>query len=113
MKRRTIKGVVKDAFGGVMAYASSPKRRWILSNPAADVELPQDAETDDRVFLSHQQVADIAEAAAQVDVKNPMVSKLLILFLAYTGLRANEALALRIGDLDFTRAHIGNEDDHC
>mgnify|MGYP006962765969 CR=1 FL=1 len=84
MKRRTIKGVVKDAFGGVMAYASSPKRRWILSNPAADVELPQDAETDDRVFLSHQQVADIAEAAAQVDVKNPMVSKLLILFLAYT-----------------------------
>ena len=106
MKRRTIKGVVKDAFGGVMAYASSPKRRWILSNPAADVELPQDAETDDRVFLSHQQVADIAEAAAQVDVKNPMVSKLLILFLAYTGLRANEALALRIGDLDFTRMRI-------
>ena len=35
-----------------------------------------------------------------------MVSKLFILFLAYTGLRANEALALRIGDLDFTRMRI-------
>ena len=68
-----------------------------------------------RVFLSHQQVADIAEAAAQVDVKNPMVSKLHHpLSSQYTGLRANEALALRIGDLDFTRMpYIGNEDDHC
>ena len=66
MKRRTIKGVVKDAFGGVMAYASSPKRRWILSNPAADVELPQDAETDDRVFLSHQQVVYFVKSVFRV-----------------------------------------------
>ena len=31
MKRRTIKGVVKDAFGGVMAYASSPKLYFVKS----------------------------------------------------------------------------------
>lgn len=106
MKAKTIKSVVKDTFGGVLGYAASPKRRWIANNPLVDVKLPQDKDVDDRVFLTHQQVADIASAAAVVDKKNSKVSKTLVQFLAYTGLRANEALALRIEDVDFTSKRI-------
>ena len=92
MKAKTIKSVVKDTFGGVLGYAASPKRRWIANNPLVDVKLPQDKDVDDRVFLTHQQVADIASAAAVVDKKNSKVSKTLVQFLAYTGLRAMRRL---------------------
>lgn len=108
LKAKSIKSVVKDTFGGVIGYAAASKRRWIAGSPLDGVKLPQDKNVDDRVYLTNQQVDDIAEAAGLVDKKNSVVSKTLVRFLAYTGLRANEALALRVGDvnLDVMRINV-------
>lgn len=106
LKAKTIKSIVKDTFGGVLGYAASPKRRWIAADPLDGIRLPQDKLIDDRVYLTNQQVNEIAEAAGAVDKRNSLVSKTLVLFLAYTGLRANEALALCVGDLDFRTMRV-------
>ena len=63
LKAKTLKAVVKDAFGGVMGYAAAPKRRWIAANPMDGVALPQSKTADDRVFLTNAQVESLAEAA--------------------------------------------------
>lgn len=106
LKAKTLKAVVKDAFGGVMGYAAASKRRWIAANPMDGVALPQSKTADDRVFLTNAQVESLAEAAGRVDRWNPKVSRAIVLFLAYTGLRANEAFALRVGDVDFDAMRI-------
>jgi integrase len=88
--------------------ASSSRR---ARNPAADVNLPRAGAAEQR-YLTHFQVYALARAAAE----DPDVSKyrrkderqrdeyrLVVLFLAYTGVRFGELAALRVGRLDFER----------
>ena len=71
--------------------------RRIRSNRARGLALPRPRRRD-HVFLTHGQLAALADAAGRW--------RLLVLVLGYTGLRWGEATALRVCDIDFTRRRI-------
>jgi integrase len=71
----------------VLAYAVSDGR--LAVNPAAGVSLPR-VQAADKRFLNHRQVHELADACGKE-------YRLLVLFLAYTGLRWGEMAALRVG----------------
>jgi integrase len=66
----------------------------IRSNPARGLGLPRPKRRD-YVYLTHAQVLALAAEAGR--------GRLLILLLAYTGLRWGEATALRVCDIDLDR----------
>ena len=66
----------------------------IPKNPAAGLPLPKTTRKRP-VYLSHQQVNALADAAG--------MNGALVLTLAYTGLRWGETVGLRVGDLDLLR----------
>jgi integrase len=81
----------------------------LARNPASDVRLPREAPTD-RHYLTHEQVHELADACM---TPGEFVTKrrierqrcvcdygLVILFLAYTGVRFGEMAALRVRRLD-------------
>jgi integrase len=69
----------------------------IRSNPARGLGLPRPKRRD-YVYLTHGQVLTLADASGSW--------RLLILVLAYTGLRWGEATALRVCDIDLDRRRI-------
>jgi len=77
----------------LMAYAVADDR--LARNPADKISLPRVRQAEKR-FLTHQQVHDLAEAVGPE-------YRLMVLFLAYTGLRWGEMAALRVRRLDFLR----------
>jgi integrase len=77
----------------LMAYAVADDR--LARNPADKISLPRVGHAEKR-FLTHQQVHDLAEAVGAE-------YQLVVLFLAYTGLRWGEMAALRVCRLDFLR----------
>jgi integrase len=86
---------VKRAHGILASILDRAARdRRILANPARGVNLPR-KRARKHVYLSHQQVALLAEAAG--------TNGTLVRFLAYTGLRWGEVAGLRVGDLDMLR----------
>ncbi|MFD7370424.1 tyrosine-type recombinase/integrase [Streptomyces mirabilis] len=74
-------------FSAVMKRAVSSGR--IAASPAAGHELPQRADDDDHVYLSHDQVEALATTAGE--------HRLLVLVLAYCGIRWGEAAAVKAG----------------
>ncbi|MFJ8191109.1 tyrosine-type recombinase/integrase [Streptomyces sp. NPDC096094] len=78
---------VYRVFSAVMKRAVVSGR--IAASPAADHELPQRADDDDHVYLSHDQVEALAAAAGE--------HRLLVLVLAYCGIRWSEAAAIKAG----------------
>lgn len=73
----------------VLGHAVRAKR--IAVNPAAGVPLPRPV-PQDHVYLTHAQVDRLAEAADEY--------RLLVLLLAYTGLRWGEVSAVTVGAVD-------------
>ena len=69
----------------------------LARNPATGVRMPR-ARMPEKRFLTHEQVATLADAAGK--------QRLVILVLAYCGLRWGEMAALRVGRLDLTRRRI-------
>jgi integrase len=69
----------------------------IRSNPARGLGLPRPTRRD-YVYLTHGQVLALAAETGR--------GRLLILLLAYTGLRWGEATALRVCDIDLDRRRI-------
>ena len=67
----------------------------VVKNPAAGLKLPK-VSRKAPVYLSHQQVDNLANAAGGQ-------CGTLVLTLAYTGLRWGEAVGLRVADLDLLR----------
>jgi integrase len=85
------------AFGvlaGILDDAVEDRR--MLTNPARGVKLPRKAKKP-HVYLSHEQVHALAAAS-----KYPV----LVLTLAYTGLRWGEAVGLQVQHLDMLRRRI-------
>lgn len=80
----------------VLAYAVKDGR--LALNVAAGVSLPRVQESGKR-FLTHRQVHDLADACGDD-------YRLVVLFLAYTGLRWGEMAALRVGRVDFLRRRV-------
>jgi len=75
----------------------------IPANPASRLKMPRQSKRRKK-FLTHQQVA---EMAAAVDAKPAGEGyRLLVLVLAYTGLRWGELAGLRVRDLDFVRGRL-------
>ncbi|MGI8881040.1 MAG: tyrosine-type recombinase/integrase [Jatrophihabitans sp.] len=85
----------------------------LVRNPANGVALPR-VVAGDRRYLTHSEVEQLAEACAQP--RPELISKyrrhserragdyrLIVLFLAYTGVRFGELAALRVGRLDLLR----------
>jgi integrase len=66
----------------------------LARNPAKGVKLPR-ANRKRPVYLTHQQVTNLAAAAGEFEG--------LVLMLAYTGLRWGEVIGLRVRDLDMLR----------
>jgi integrase len=77
----------------LLAYAVADDR--LAKNPAERLSLPRIRQAEKR-FLTHQQVHDLADACGDD-------YRLVVLFLAYTGLRWGEMAALRVHRLDFLR----------
>ncbi|WEV69929.1 site-specific integrase [Bifidobacterium sp. ESL0775] len=93
----TIKHVVGVTFGSVLRYAAKPSRKWIAFNPLEDVRLPKDTKPEKRAYLTDSEVELLAESAEGVGQPQ---DGLIVLTLAYTGLRINELFALQVQDVD-------------
>lgn len=74
-----------------LASVSAVRDGRLARNPAEDVSLPR-LRSAERVYLTHGQVAALAEAAGEY--------RLAINFLAYTGVRYGEMAALRVRRMD-------------
>lgn len=94
----------------ILALAVADGR--LVRNPATGISLPRVANAEKR-FLTHQQVDDLARYAGDPYDRSSRASKreksaaasyrLIVLFLAYTGVRFGEMAALRVGRLDLQR----------
>jgi integrase len=95
-----------------LILALAVKDGRLARNPATGVNLPRVVAPEHR-FLSHEQVRRLADECA---VPPPTVSRhspkaehwnadyeMVVLFLAYTGVRFGEMAALRVGRVDFLR----------
>lgn len=69
----------------------------ISRNPAEGVRLPRARKSEKR-FLTHEQVAALADAAGAY--------RLVVLILAYCGLRYGELAGLRVGRVDLLRRRL-------
>ena len=86
----------------------------LVRNSATDINLPRVRSTEQR-YLTHEQVHALARAAAAPDIpsKHRRIAerytdqyRLIVLFLAYTGVRFGEMAALRVGRIDFLRRRL-------
>lgn len=69
----------------------------LIRNPAEHIGLPREVQRDRR-YLTHQEVQALAGAAGE--------HGLIIVFLAYTGVRFGEMAALRVGRVDILRRRV-------
>src|SRR3954451_24088358 len=89
---------------------SAVKDGRLVRNVAEGIALPR-VRSKERRYLTHEQVSDLAAACAAVPVSKYASTteadrgayRLLVLFLAYTGLRWGELAGLRVGRLDLMR----------
>lgn len=70
----------------------------LVRNPADRIGLPREVQRD-RSYLTHEQVQSLAAAAGGDN-------GLIILFLAYTGVRFGEMAALRVARIDLLRRQV-------
>lgn len=96
--------VVIRAYGvlaGVLDSAVKAKR--LAKNPTRGVENLPRKQSKAHVYLSHTEVAELATAAGQ--------HRLLVLVLAYCGVRWGEAIGLRVRHLDLLRRRLNIVDN--
>ncbi|GLK17187.1 hypothetical protein GCM10017602_16690 [Herbiconiux flava] len=84
----------------VLGYAV--KAGWVSSNPAAGVKLPASQKAE-QIYLNFEEVESLADAAEAAGTQS---DRALVLLLAYSGLRINEALALTVADVDITTRRV-------
>lgn len=90
-------GIRQSVFVVSAALDHAVRSGRLRSNPAHGLGLPRPKRRD-YVYLTHRQVLALAAEAGR--------GRLLILLLAYTGLRWGEATALRICDIDLDRRRV-------
>lgn len=97
----TVRKIV-NVLSGALRFAVEDGR--LPSNPAQRLKLPKPTKTRKR-YLSHDQVAALAQAIDQAKEGREYGYGLVVLVLAYCGLRWGELSGLRIGDLDLDAKH--------
>jgi integrase len=94
-----------------LILALAVKDGRLARNPAQGVNLPR-VVTEERRYLTHEQVELLARTCASPadlskhrrrDERENDAYRLVVLFLAYTGVRFGELAALGVGRLDFLR----------
>jgi len=97
-----------------LVFALAAKDARLARNPCTGVKLPRPAPASRR-YLTHAQVAQLAEATSERELgtRAPIVERdaaesyrLVVLVLAYCGLRWGELAALRVSSLDLLRRRI-------
>ncbi|WP_331448026.1 site-specific integrase [Streptomyces xanthochromogenes] len=83
-------------FAGVMKHAVKTHR--LASTPTVDHTLPRSEDDDEQVYLTYDQVEALATASGRY--------RLVVLVLAYTGIRWGEAIAIKAGRLDIDRRRL-------
>lgn len=83
-------------FGMVMKRAVQSGR--IAATPAHEHELPRAAEDDEHVYLTHEQLERLADAAGEY--------RRLVLVLGYCGIRWAEASAIKVGRINIDTRRI-------
>ena len=109
-----IKNIVRVAMYSVLDYAV--KQDYLVENVIDKVTTPKIVTQDDKVFLTIAEVEQLATQAGRYGKHAKTVNgvltwpddttnthALLVRFLAYTGVRIGEALALTVRDLDLDR----------
>jgi integrase len=100
---------IHSAMSVVMDWCVMAKR--IRENPTADVSMPT-APPSSHLYLSHEQVDSLANAIAEIPYarkasrERAQDYRVLILLLAYTGLRWGEATGLKVGRVDLDKRRI-------
>lgn len=97
----TVRKIV-NVLSGALRFAVEDGR--LPSNPAQRLKLPKPTKTLKR-YLSHDQVAALAQAIDQSKDGRKHGYGLVVLVLAYCGLRWGELSGLRIRDLDLEAKH--------
>jgi integrase len=98
----TIRKVV-NVLSGALQLAVDDGR--LPTNPAVKLKLPKRVRTIKR-YLTHNQVAALAQAIGARSKGSEFGYDVLVLTLAYCGLRWGEASGLRVRDLDLTRRRL-------
>lgn len=117
--RRSASTVLR-AHGILLAILEDGVRdRRILSNPAADVDLPRKTPAP-RHYLSHKQVEELAKGTREPRTPKGVQNShslgaeqraTIVRTLAYTGLRWGELVALRVRHVNFLRRRISVEEN--
>lgn len=98
----TIRKVV-NVLSGALQLAVEDGR--LAVNPAVKLKLPKRVHTIKR-YLTHDQVAALAHAVGARSKGSPFGYDILVLTLAYCGLRWGELSGLRVRDLDLARKRL-------
>lgn len=94
---------VVNVLSGALQLAIEDGR--ITANPAARLKLPKPIRTK-RLYLDHEQVAALASAVERRSHGRELGYGVLVLVLAYCGLRWGELSGLRIRDVDLKRGRL-------
>ncbi|MEW2082341.1 site-specific integrase [Streptomyces sp. NPDC005283] len=81
---------------GVMKHAVRTHR--IAASPVNNHDLPRTDDDEDHVYLSHEQLERLAEAAGRY--------RTFVLVLGYSGIRWGEAIAIKVGRLQLNERRI-------
>ncbi|MDR2454176.1 MAG: site-specific integrase [Bifidobacteriaceae bacterium] len=105
---------VHRVFSQLLDFAVKSGR--LARNPAKGVDLPR-VQSKPKRFLSHEQVEALASAAGECRPDGRLDGpaspwRLVVLFLAYTGLRWGELAALRARNLDLERRRAVIEESY-
>ncbi len=92
-----------NVLSGALRFAVEDGR--LPSNPAQRLKLPKVVKATKR-YLSHEQVASLARAVGQISGGFQHGYHLVILVLAYCGLRWGELSGLRVRDIDLDRRRL-------
>lgn len=92
-----------NVLSGALRFAVEDGR--LPSNPAQRLKLPKVIKTAKR-YLSHEQVAALARAVGQTSGGFEYGYHLVVLVLAYCGLRWGELSGLRVRDVDVVRRRL-------
>jgi integrase len=92
-----------NVLSGALRFAVEDGR--LPSNPAQRLKLPKVVKTAKR-YLSHEQVAALARTVGQISGGFEHGYHLVVLVLAYCGLRWGELSGLRVRDVDLTRRRL-------
>lgn len=88
-------GTIRNAYRNVLkpSLDHAVDEGYLVSNPALGVKLPSSTDEEEQLFLTAEQVQLLADSITPH-------FRTLILFAAYTGLRAGEIAGLRVKNLD-------------